>query len=247
MALASLPVGGHLSFPNNSGPPFFGTLKSYWDGRDLTPSSGTADDWIPRDGDEQSTLVNLSDLATVASYGGKLGVTGRMQISLPNYNPTAPGNDWSYFYVLKVPPSFSGFKGVSAYYGKPLQFFWDGAVLKSARGTDGVASFESTLHVMVADCSSWVNKLLSLVVVMTDSRIDFYYELDGVPGSASYVGGVVGSPTNQSYSPRGHTLGGFADSGGNIDAPFFCSAIMAGAGTSTQCQNLAAWGTSIWL
>ncbi len=242
--------GGHYSedfaeLESELVPPWFGTLKAYWDGRDLVDDGGgVAGDWVPRAGSQQSTLVNLSDAATLTTFNGHTGVVGRMQVAGPDYTPTGASGEWSYFFVLKVPATFSGFQGVSAYYGKPLPFFWEGVALKSARGTNGVDGFEGAYPTMVADCSSWAGKLLSLVVVHKVAGIDFIWELDGTPGSASVTLAAPGPAQNS--APRGMTLGAFADSGGVITTPTMAGAIINGAPGSGEAEDLAGFGTAVW-
>jgi hypothetical protein len=209
-------------------PPWFGTLKSYWDSRDLTSTGGFLNPWPARDGTEQSSLVNLNTTA-IESDGGAVG---RMQVNVPAY--TGSGS-WSYLYVLKVPTSFSGYKGVSSYEGKPLQFFFDGAILKSARGDGGV--FYEGLRT-IADFTGTENQLLSLLVVHKASRIDFYWELDGVAGSGSYVGAATNA------APVGLTLGGFADSSGEMVTPFYVGSVINGEpADAAEAEALVSWGS----
>jgi len=217
----------------NRFPTTLGNLRSYWDGRDLTPASGTANNWPTAGGSEGATLINLSSLATITTRNGKRGVVGRMQSSTPAYtgSPTA----WCYFYVLEV-PTFSGLKGLSAYLGKPLPFYWDGVTLKTARGIGG-ASFEAT-RTLVADCSSW-SGLLSIAIRHTTTDVAAYWRLNGVADE------VLVSVASTNSSPIGMTLGAFADSNGETGAPFFAGGVLFD-GTAQDCRDLATWGSQVW-
>lgn len=146
-------------------PTAFAGLRSYWDGRDITPASGTADNWAARGGSQQSTLVNIGGLATVATRNGKRGITGRMQVNTPSYS--IPTEQVVAFYVFEM-PNISALRGMSSYEGKalPLIFSYSAANrFEVARGVGGTA-FE-TPAILVSDVSSWVGKLVSVVVKMT--------------------------------------------------------------------------------
>lgn len=247
MTISALAAPGCLEPTRAMGPERFPGLRSYWDGRDLTPTSGAANSWTARAGSEATTLSNPGSAATIASRttskGATVrGVTGRMQVNTPAF--TSDGAVMLFQYVLQMPASLGTLRGVSSYTGKPLPLifsFDDPNYFQVARGSTGVI-FE-TPRVLVSNVSSWAGKILSIVVRTTPNDIRAFWRLNGVAGEATYTGTSTNAP------PTGWTVGGFADSGGTFDTPFFCSSFIDGTGSSgspANCRALALWGSQIW-
>lgn len=230
--------GVHNYLPNSiKTPTEFSGLRSYWDGRDITPGSGTANNWAPRGGSEQSTLVNIGSASTVATRNGMRGTIGRMQVASPGY--TMVNGAILSFYVFEM-PTLGVLRGCSSYLGKllPLVFSYSGANrFEVARGTGGTG-FETPV-LLVSDVSSWIGKLVSIVVKTTTTSISAFWRVNGVAGEAT----VSLAATN--IGPEGWTIGGFSDSGGEINTPFFATAVIDG-GTDNDCRALANWGASVW-
>ena len=247
MTIGALAAPGSIELIRSKGPESFPGLRSYWDGRDLTPSSGVANNWTARAGSEAATLINLTSAATIASRttskGATVrGVTGRMQVNTPAF--TSDGAVMLFQYVLQMPAALGTLRGVSAYEGKPLPLIFSFSApnnFQVARGSTGTI-FE-TPRVLVADVSSWAGKLLSIVVRTTPNDIRAFWRINGVAGESTYTGASTNAP------PVGWTVGGFADSGGTFDTPFFCSSFIDGTGNSgspANCRALALWGSQIW-
>lgn len=221
--------------PRIKSPLSFPGLKFYFDGRDLTPASGSAATWTSRGGVQPYNLVG-GTIATVGSMRGVIGVKSDTDGYI--YSNTGC---LLWHYVFICPAITGSAKGVSSAYGRAIPFQVSTAGLQTSRSPTAGGSSSETPQTLIADVSSWAGKMISLVIIHNHPFVlGAAYCVDGVPGYSELITAGYGFVT-----PTGFVIGGFYGGGGVIETPFFSASVIDG-GSVPEAKALAAWGAANW-